>query len=41
MDEMVQEKTAQTKVELGATYDERIRNYEERLVQLITYDSCF
>jgi hypothetical protein len=30
MDEMVQEKTVQTKAELSATYDERIRNFEER-----------
>lgn len=30
MDDMIQEKVAQKANELHATYDERIRNYEER-----------
>ena len=32
MDELIQEKVTQKENELNATYDERIRNYEERLV---------
>jgi len=30
MDEMIQEKILQKENELNATYDERLRNYEER-----------
>jgi hypothetical protein len=36
MDELIQEKVAQKENELNATYDERIRNYEERWVVTIT-----
>lgn len=37
MEEMIQEKVVQKENELNATYDERIRNYEERYVlQLLT-----
>jgi homeobox protein cut-like len=32
MDEMIQEKVVQKENELNATYDERLRNYEERYV---------
>ena len=32
MDEMIQEKVGQKENELNATYDERLRNYEERCV---------
>ena len=32
MDEMIQEKVVQKENELNATYDERLRNYEERWV---------
>jgi homeobox protein cut-like len=32
MDEMIQEKVVQKENELNATYDERLRNYEERCV---------
>lgn len=32
MDETIREKVAQKESELNATYDERILNYEERLV---------
>lgn len=32
MDDMIQEKVAQKANELHATYDERIRNFEERCV---------
>lgn len=32
MDEMIQEKVTQKENELNATYDERLRNYEERCV---------
>ena len=35
MEEMIQEKVAAKEAELHATYDERLRNYEERFV-LIT-----
>ena len=34
MEEMIQEKVTQKENELNATYDERIRNYEERSVYL-------
>jgi homeobox protein cut-like len=30
MDEMIQDKVSQKENELNATYDERLRNYEER-----------
>jgi homeobox protein cut-like len=30
MDEMIQEKVTQKENELNATYDEKMRNYEER-----------
>jgi len=30
MDEVVQEKVSQKENELNATYDEKLRNYEER-----------
>jgi homeobox protein cut-like len=30
MDDMIQEKVAQKENELNATYDEKMRNYEER-----------
>ena len=33
MEDMVAEKVAQKESELNATYDERIRNYEERFVE--------
>ncbi len=33
MDELIQEKVVQKENELNATYDERIRNYEERCVR--------
>jgi homeobox protein cut-like len=32
MDEMILEKVAQKENELNATYDEKMRNYEERFV---------
>lgn len=32
MDEMIQERVVQKEAELNATYDERLRNYEERCV---------
>lgn len=32
MEEMIQEKVAAKEAELHATYDERLRNYEERFV---------
>lgn len=32
MEEMILEKVAQKENELNATYDERLRNYEERFV---------
>jgi hypothetical protein len=32
MDEMIQEKVVQKENELNATYDEKLRNYEERYV---------
>ena len=32
MEELIQEKVTQKENELNATYDERIRNYEERYV---------
>lgn len=34
MEEMIQEKVGQKENELNATYDERLRNYEERCVSL-------
>lgn len=34
MDEMIQEKVTQKENELNATYDEKMRNYEERCVKL-------
>ena len=40
MDELIQEKVAQKENELNATYDERIRNYEERYAQEIEYVVC-
>lgn len=39
MDDMIQEKVAQKANELHATYDERIRNYEERCVPNISLTS--
>jgi len=30
MDEMIQDKVSQKENELNATYDEKLRNYEER-----------
>jgi hypothetical protein len=43
MDETIREKVAQKESELNATYDERILNYEERLVPshsfFISYDA--
>jgi hypothetical protein len=33
MEDMIQEKVAQKENELNATYDERLRNYEERYVR--------
>lgn len=35
MEEMIQEKVAAKEAELHATYDERLRNYEERFVSMI------
>lgn len=32
MDDLIQEKVAQKENELNATYDEKMRNYEERCV---------
>jgi homeobox protein cut-like len=34
MDDMIQEKVSQKENELNATYDEKMRNYEERSVSL-------
>ena len=34
MEEMIQEKVTQKENELNATYDEKMRNYEERLVNV-------
>lgn len=34
MEEMIQEKVVQKENELNATYDERLRNYEERSVSV-------
>lgn len=39
MEEMIQEKVVQKENELNATYDERLRNYEERYAFLIP--ACF
>lgn len=36
---MIQEKVAAKEAELHATYDERLRNYEERFVPLPTFSS--
>lgn len=38
MEEMIQDKVAQKANELHATYDERIRNYEERCVRLAAHN---
>ena len=35
MDELIQEKVTQKENELNATYDEKMRNYEERYVVVI------
>ena len=39
MDELILEKVSQKENELNATYDERMRNYEERLVSLTCGES--
>lgn len=36
MDELIQEKVSQKENELNATYDEKLRNYEERYVVIIS-----
>jgi len=36
MEEMIQERVSQKENELNATYDERLRNYEERCVLFLT-----
>lgn len=36
MDELIQEKVSQKENELNATYDEKMRNYEERYVVIIS-----
>ena len=40
MDELIQEKVSQKENELNATYDEKIRNYEERYVHTVRQASC-
>ena len=35
MDDLIQEKVTQKENELNATYDEKMRNYEERYVRRI------
>jgi hypothetical protein len=37
MEEMIQEKVTQKENELNATYDEKMRNYEERLVIYVVH----
>lgn len=39
MDEMIQERVAQKENELNATYDERLRNYEDRYYIFHVYRS--
>ena len=41
MEEMIQEKVVQKEAELNATYDERLRNYEERYVMPPTSSNSF
>ena len=37
MDDLIQEKVAQKENELNATYDEKMRNYEERYVAVLSW----
>ena len=37
MEDMIQEKVVQKENELNATYDERLRNYEERYVSPLVH----
>lgn len=37
MEEMIQEKVTQKENELNATYDEKMRNYEERWVMSVVH----
>ena len=41
MEEMIQEKVTQKENELNATYDEKIRNYEERYVVMTFSERSF
>lgn len=41
MDDLIQEKVTQKENELNATYDERIRNYEERYVLMTSASSGY
>lgn len=41
MEEMIQEKVVQKEAELNATYDERLRNYEERCVTFSILTTAF
>lgn len=41
MEDLIQEKVTQKENELNATYDERIRNYEERYVSMTSASSGY